>query len=160
MKTPALNTTPNPEILANHSDLEFIKICMKEVTVTKDGKEVKFPAFFGYHKLYDAESKTFVDVMTPGVDKDGKPIMVAKSFRLILDDVIKANLTKDDHFPYIVAVSRAEGDYFVTIDKDPDTKQPRLDKKGKQHHIVGIRAYRELLSGLTSMSLSDLDDLE
>ena len=152
-----LPTTPSPEVLADYVDLEFIKVCHKEVT-RDDG--TKFPAFFGYRKLYNAEAEEFVDVMTPITDSKGQPQMVAKSFRIILDDVIKAQLTKDNHFPYILAVSKKENDYFVTWDKDPKTKEVKVDKNGKKHKIVGIRSYRELMSGLTSMTLDDLDDEE
>ena len=152
-----LPATPSEETMKSSTPIEFIKICHKEVA-REDGS--KFPAFFGYRKLYDEPSKTFTDVLSPSKDDKGNPVMVAKSFRIILDDVIKAQLLKDNHFPYIVAVSLKDGDYFVTWDKDPETKQPRLDKSGRKHKIVGIKAYRELLSGLTSMSLDDLDDEE
>ena len=152
-----LPVTPSPETLSTYADIAFIKVCKKEV---EREDHTKFPAFFGYRKLFDAESRTFVDVMTPSVDKDGKPVMVSKSFRIILDDEIKAKFLKDNRFPYILAVSLAEGDYFVTIDKDSKTKEPKLDKHGKKHKIVGIRDYRELMTGLTPMSLDDLDDEE
>ena len=152
-----LPNTPSAEVLANYADLEFIKVCHKEVT-REDC--TKFPAFFGYRKLFNAEACTFVDVMSPITDDKGQPQMVTKSFRLILDDVIKASLLKDNHFPYILAVSKKENDYFVTWDKNPNTKEFKLDKNGKKHKIVGIRGYRELLTGLTSMSLDDLDDEE
>ena len=158
MKKLPLPKLPSAELLADVLDLEYIKVCSKEVTVKKDGKVNKFTAFFGYRKLFDAESKTFVDVMTPAVNEKGESIMVSKSFRIILDDEVKAKLVKENSFPYILAVSLESDDYFVTIDKDPQTKEPRLDKNGKKHKIVGIRGYRELLSGLSSMSLDDLDE--
>lgn len=153
----SLPSTPSPETLANYQDLEFIKLCSKEV---EREDHTKFPAFFGYRKVYNAEAETFDDIMTPSIDDKGQPCMVAKSFRVILDDEIKARLLKDNHFPYVLAVSLKEQDYFVTIDKDPKTKQPKLDKNGKKHKIVGIRGYRELLTGLTAFTLDNLDDEE
>lgn len=159
MSNKKLNTLPNrptPEIMTEFADIEFIKVCKKD-TPKKDGSGT-FPAIFGYRKRYNAELGIFEDILTPVVNVTGKQEMVAKSFRVYLEPAVSAILMKDNRFPYILAVSLAEEDYFVTLDKDPVTKEPRLDSKGKKHRLVVIRSYRELLSGLTPMTLEDLDE--
>ena len=51
--------------------------------------------------------------------------------------------------------------FFVTVDTNKDTKQPRVDKYGKKHLVMIIRdAVNIREKPMTSYSLDDLDDFE
>lgn len=153
-KTELLPITPSPEVLADFQDLEFIKVVCLEVA-KKDGSGT-FPTIIGYHKLYNAEAKEFVDVLVPSKDKEGNPIMVSKAFRVVLAKQLRAKLDADGRYPFILAVSHSEQDYSVGYDKDKEGNVRTY--KEKKQKVVFINDYRELLSGIVPMSLADLED--
>lgn len=144
--------------------LQYIKVCSKAVK-TKEGKA--FDAYFGYRQQLN-EDNNYEDVLTPGKDKDGKPIMFAKSIRVALTDVAKKKLVAEDNFPYVLALEDGreplaeteleQPDFYVIIDKDKD-KVARLDKNGKQHLIAIISNFRNAVHAepMSSLSLDDLD---
>ena len=136
------------------ADLDYIILLKKEIT---DGNR-KFPVFYGYHQVLNKEGNDYEDVLVPAKDKDGKPIMKARNFKVVLRDKVKELLLKDDKFPYRLSLEKGL-DYFITIDKDTN-KQPRLDKYGKRHAVVVIESFNDFNSVRTSMTFDDIDNIE
>lgn len=141
--------------MSNDVKTQYINLCMKTIEV--DNK--KFPVFYGYQQVYSDEKKDFVDVLVPGVDKDGKPTMKARNFKVVVKEPLRSTLLKDNQFPYRLTLQ--EGlDYFITVDKDKD-KKPRLDKYGKKHAILVVDTCEEYIPlPKKSMTFDDMDDVE
>ena len=146
--------------------IHYLKVCSKR-TKTKDGKI--FDAMFAYRQVDNDGVMT--DVLTPSKDKDGKPVMVAKSIRIALTGDAKRKLIAENKFPYLLTLEdglneerKPNGqsqDYYVTKDKDKDGVV-RLDKYGKSHPIAVISDYRSAIhiEPLNNMTLDDIDDFE
>lgn len=147
--------------------LRILKVCSKAVE-TKEGKV--FDAYFGYRQQLNEETNKYEDILTPGKDKDGNPIMYAKSIRVALTDVAKKKLVAEDNFPYVleledgyqpVAYPEVEKvDFYVTVDKNKNGIE-RLDKNGNKHYIAIISNFRNATHAepMSSLSLDDLDNL-
>ena len=144
--------------------LQYLKVCSKAVK-TKEGRT--FDAYFGYRQQLDDDNH-YVDILTPGKDKEGKATMFAKSIRVALTGNAKKKLVTEDNFPYVLvledgrepieATELEQPDFYITIDKDKD-KVVRKDKNGKEHLIAIVSDYR-VATHAEPMSTLSLDDLD
>lgn len=145
-----------------------IVLATKEQT-TGDGKR-KFNVYFAYRQeLVDG---AYTDVLTPMQDKDGSPIFKAKPIKVRLSEEFEKKLLDMNlQFPLMMTlnpdkrIKNKEGktvsSFFVTVDTDKDTKQPRLDKYGKKHLVLILRDAEDIKEKPhTEYSLDDLDDFE
>lgn len=67
--------------------------------------------------------------------------------------------TNTTPFPLILTLK--EGDYFITVDKDKDTKKARLDKNGRKHAVIVISAISNLARApFKPMTLEDAYKLQ
>jgi len=116
----------------------YLKVCSKTLT-SQDGSN--FVAYFGYHKEFNG--KDFVDT-----SKDPSSIKVVFNGD-------KASALKARNFPVMVKLDNSC--YFITIDKDPETKAPRRDKNGKSHYVLVLKDYLEVMEcAPVSITLDDL----
>ena len=138
-------------------------LCNSEVT---NDNGAKFMVFYGYRQQQDSEGN-ISDVLTPGVDSEGKPTMKAMPIKVKLaESFIKKVeqaafpllLTLDDSKK--VSINGEEKDsFYVTVDKDKD-KKARKDKYGKKHLILIVRDADFVEMPRKSYSLDDLDSFE
>lgn len=132
----------------------FFKICSKTAT-TKDGR--KFPAYFGYVKSKDLATGAFVDAISvTTTDKDGKNTIVTPSYRAVMYGDKLKKLAIEGSFPYMLELRPS--DYAIVVDKDKDTKKPKLDAKGHKHFIFILKDYANA-TAVQSDGIS-VDDLE
>lgn len=146
--------------------LQYLKVCAKKVR-TKDGHT--FDAMFAYRQADN--DGVMSDVLSPSTDKDGKPVMVARSIRIALTGEAKKKLIAEGKFPYLLTLedgltterkpNGSTPDFYLTWDKDKDGVL-RLDKNGKKHRIAVISDYRSALhvEPLNTMTLDDIDEFE
>ena len=155
------------ELMQEAKDVNIIALATKEVE-TEDGR--KFTAYFAYRQ--EIVNGECVDKLTPYVKEDGTPEFKARPIKVrISEDFAKKLEGLDMQFPLLMRldpnmyVKNSEGkrvsSFFVTVDTDKKTKQPKLDKNGKRHLILVIRdAVAIWEKPRTSYSLDDLDDFE
>ena len=138
-------------------------LCNAEVA---NSNGAKFTVFYGYRQEQNKDG-TYSDVLTPVIDKEGKPAMKAIPIKVRLSEDFNKKVEKLT-FPLLltldtdkkVTIDGQEKDsYYVTVDKDKD-KKARKDKYGKKHLILIVRdaEYQELPR--KSYSLDDLDSFE
>ena len=124
---------------------KVIKLVRKFVK-DKDGKE--FPTLFAYKtEVGENGERAVIETPTVVTAEDGtqSTVMKARSFKIGLDKKLAAKLDAEDSYPYFLTIDNevltkaGQPQYFITIDKDKDTKKPRLDKNGFQHVRMYIR---------------------
>ena len=124
---------------------ETIKLCRKLCT-GKNGN--KFYQYFCYRQQPDPATGQFLTVMVPTTDKDGKPIMIAKSIHVAFDAAIKSQMEELNEYPYLLEVEKDEvtgvKDFFIGVDKNRDGT-PKLDKQGKKHPLLYLFSYRSIM---------------
>lgn len=131
----------------------------------------KFPVYFAYRQEL-GEDGTYHDQLTPMTDEKGSPIFKAKPIKVRLSEDFEKKLQDSElTFPLMMDLDsesriknkdgKSVSSFFVTVDTDRETKQPRLDKYGKKHLVMIIRDAQNIREKpMTSYSLDDLDDFE
>lgn len=149
--------------------IDTIVLATKDMP-TKDGKDT-FPVYFAYRQE-KTPSGEYQDVLTSIQDKDGKQTFKARPIKVKLSQDFQKKLESTNlMFPLMMRLdenkrmTNREGKvvrtFYVTVDSDKDTKQPRLDKYGKKHLLLVIRDADDIREKpLASYSLEDLDDFE
>ena len=142
--------------------IQVINLCQKTVT-SKDNKS--FPVTFCYRQVENPDG-TYTDVLTPGIDNDGKPTMYAKSIKVALSSALRKKLEAEGQYPYRVVLDSdlkcddGSESYYITVDKK-ENGDIRLDKNGKKHCIVVIRkfaSYEPLPHN--AITFDDIDNIE
>lgn len=132
----------------------FFKICSK-TAITKDGR--KFPAYFGYVKSKEPDTGAFVDaIVVTTTDKDGNNTILTPSYRAVMYGDKLKKLAIEGSFPYMLELRPS--DYAIVVDKDKNTKKPKLDSKGHKHFIFILKDYASA-TPVKSDGIS-VDDLE
>lgn len=158
------------------------KCYIKVVQDTIDVNGTKQPIYYGYRQVEDKDTHTLIDVVTPSVDKDGKPIMKAKSFKIKITELLKTRRPDflSRKFPCVLLVSLDEtlmnpnGTLliddkgqpvkmsFFTLDKKRDEngkRTPRLDKNGNIHLLLVVNDYIDIKDiEYTDYSFDDVDN--
>ena len=133
----------------------FFKLCSKTAT-TRDGH--KFPAYFGYVKELDNTGNYVDSVTIATTDDSGKNTIITPSYRAVLYGEKLKHLAIESAFPYLLEL--APTDYAIVVDKDKDTKKPKLDSKGRKHFIFILKDYRNCTAVPTeTISVDDLEKL-
>ena len=138
----------------------YLMLCKKKV---KNGNQ-EFSVTFGYRQFLNDKGE-FEDVKSVVFLDDGKTTDVAKSVKVALAKDLAAKLDAEDKYPYRLVLDDelkledGRDSYYVAINKDKDGNE-RLDKNGKHHAIVVIRAvssYEPVPP--KSLSLDDIDNI-
>lgn len=116
----------------------YVKVLTKDVE--RNDKTGSFPTYFGYR--VEKVGDSFVDVVTPTQNPDGKADMKAIPIKIKLTEFFKAKYP-DLQLPLLILVDldmRLENGKkasFITIDKDANKKY-RVDKNGHSHLVLVI----------------------
>ena len=138
----------------------YLMLCKKKV---KNGNQ-EFSVTFGYRQVLNEKTGEFDDVLSSVMD-NGSQKFVAKSVKVALAKELAAKLDSEDKYPYRLTLDTelkledGRDSFFVTINKDKDGNE-RLDKNGKHHAIIVIRAvssYEPVPP--KSLSLDDIDNI-
>lgn len=155
----------------------LVQVCSKEVEVAPS---IMKTVYYGFRKEFNEQTQNYIDVVTPTVDKDGKPLMRAVSFKVKFTDYAKEHYLIDKEncllkFPVILdvdldAVLEDDADKpdneqrhyaFITKDRDSTTKKVRLDRNGKSHLVLVINKVHSFIEvGKTDYSFDDIDTIE
>lgn len=149
--------------------IDTIVLAKKDME-TKDKKST-FPVYFAYRQEKGTNDE-YHDVLTPMVDSEGKPIFKARPIKVKLSQDFEKKLEgMNIMFPLLMRldeekrIKNRDGKvvrtFFITVDSDKETKQPRLDKYGKKHLLLVIRDAEDIREKpLSSYSLEDIDNFE
>ena len=149
--------------------IDTIVLARKEVS-TKDNTR-KFFAYFAYRQEQSPEGE-LQDILTPMLDKDGKQVFKARPIKVRLSQDFEKKLESMNlMFPLLMRLDEEKRmtnrdgkvvlTFYVTVDSDKETKQPRVDKYGKRHLLLVIRDADDIREKpLASYSLEDLDNFE
>lgn len=138
----------------------YLMLCKKKV---KKGSQ-EFMVTFGYRQVLNDKGE-FEDKQSVVFLPDGQTKDVSKSVKVALGEDLRKKLDAEDNYPYRLTLDDelklADGrdSFYVTINKDKDGNE-RLDKNGKHHAIIVIRA----VSGYEhvppkSLTLDDIDNI-
>lgn len=68
---------------------------------------------------------------------------------------------QDSGVTFPIAITLKEDDYFITINKDRETKEAKLDKHGNRHAVIVIKSFEKVEKApLKAMTLEDAYNLE
>lgn len=149
--------------------IDTIVLARKEVP-TKDNTR-KFWAYFAYRQEKGGNGE-YQDVLSSVQDKEGKQVFKARPIKVRLSQDFEKKLESMNLiFPLMMRLDETKRmtnrdgkvvrTFYVTVDSDKDTKQPRVDKYGKQHLLLVIRDADDIREKpLASYSLEDLDTFE
>lgn len=140
--------------------ISYLMLCKKKV---KNGNQ-EFSVTFGYRQVLNEKTGKFDDVLSSVMD-NGSQKFVAKSVKVALAKELAAKLDSEDKYPYRLYLDTdlkledGRDSFYVTINKDKDGNE-RLDKNGKHHAIIVIRAVNGYESvPPKSLSLDDIDNI-
>ena len=149
--------------------IDTIVLARKEME-NKNNK-TKFWVYFAYRQEQDKEGN-FQDILTPMTDSENKPIFKARPIKVKLSQDFEKKLESMNlMFPLMMKldeekrITNRDGkvvrSFYITVDSDRETKQPRVDKYGKKHLLLVIRDADDIREKpLASYSLEDLDNFE
>ena len=138
----------------------YLMLCKKKV---KNGNQ-EFMVTFGYRQTLNEETGEYQDVLT-SINDNGSQKFVAKSVKVALAKELATKLDNEDKYPYRLVLDTdlkledGRDSFYVAINKDKDGNE-RLDKNGKHHAIIIIRAvssYEPVPP--KSLSLDDIDNI-
>lgn len=136
-------------------------LLMKKSCLTKDNR--KFDAYYAYRTELNANNER-VKKLVP--TKDGTMRLVSMKVNFVEGalDMLKKQIADNNlGFPVYMTLDselliNGNDSYFITIDKDINRK-PRLDKKGKKHLVLVVRAWKKLEEAPTiSYTFDDLEE--
>lgn len=138
----------------------YLMLCKKKVKVDKQ----EFDVTFGYRQVLNPETNEFEDVKSK-MTIDGVEVERPRSVKVALAKDLRKKLDEENKYPYRLTLddelkdSRGEDSYYVTINKDKEGKE-RLDKNGKHHAILVIRAVADYeVVPPKSYTLDDIDNI-
>ena len=148
----------------------YIKVIQDNV----EDNGTKFTVYYGFRQEVNKNDGSLTDVITPSIDKDGKPVMKARSFKIKFTELFK-NTYKDffnGSFPRILLIDLdkvigkdASGDIkeaFFTKDKMKvdGKRRVRKDKYGNEHLLLVINSFsEEKVVERTDYSFDDIDNI-
>lgn len=136
-------------------------LLMKKSCLTKDNR--KFDAYYAYRTELNANNER-VKKLVP--TKEGTMRLVSMKVNFVEGalDMLKKQIADNNlGFPVYMTLDselliNGNDSYFITIDKDINRK-PRLDKKGKKHLVLVVRAWEKLEEAPTiSYTFDDLEE--
>ena len=119
-----------------------------------------FPIWYGFRQHKD-EKGYYQDDLTPSTDKDGKPIMVARSIKVV---PTKNAIEELDKLGYPCRLTLDTSETFndrATFQVDIDKKKDgtiKFDKNGRKHAVIYIR-HANGYKIERKMTMEDIDNL-